>query len=72
MNELDLIYDIDALIPAKVINAKVKELLTLNALDLFEKIEIQHQYRNFGISSLSFKELLKVIAEADLKGVDIL
>jgi len=57
----------------KEFNNRVREvksnLLKGNAEDLFNKIESQNMFRQYGISSLTFDELLTEIAQAEVLGV---
>lgn len=54
------------------INERVKELLQEDSSLVFDKIEFQHMHRHGGIEEVPFMDLLKEIAEADLRDVDLI
>jgi hypothetical protein len=54
----------------KAVEKRFKELLNVDADTMYNKIHLQHQYRNYGINGLSLKDLLLEIAKADILGVD--
>ena len=57
-------------ITKQAINKRVKELLKEDANKIYKRIKSQYNYRYGGIEFISFNQLLREIAEADLKGVD--
>jgi hypothetical protein len=54
------------------VTMKVEELLTRDADVIFSRLKTQHNYRYGGIDEVPFMDIMREIAEAELKDIDLI